>query len=256
MAPKSQDDHQDESVSRRATPVNPDDPGESPNPSRPETGGDQTDFGAFVSRSVRSSADRFKGGRQGPDARRPSEPQGPTPLPRDSSPRRERPSRYWRDSLREKTGEELTVANPSSRRFLGRPDDEGERSTPSGNGGDNGGDGAWWLRLTGDGEGPNRPLLGFIIVGVLLMLLLIFLLTRLFGGDDQPQVDELDESPVPTQMIGPGVDIEGTPQEGPSPTEAPAEEPTETPEIRRGGDNQLGGDDEEDGTPRAGGRGG
>lgn len=253
MAPKSQDDHQDDLVSRRSYSAKQDDSGETPNSSPSESdGGEQTDFGAFVSRSVRSSADRFKGGPQDADTGKPSEPRGPTPLPRASSPRRERPSRYWRDSLREKTGEDVTVAGPSSRRFLGRPDDENRGGPPAGDGGDDGGNGAWWQGLTGpgDGDGPNRSLLGLVVIGVLFVLLLIFLLTRAFGGDDQQQADGLVDVPLPTQEIEPGVDVESTPEEEVSPTEAPVEEPTETPEIRRGGDNQLGGDDA-NGTPGA-----
>ncbi|HEV2073682.1 MAG TPA: M28 family metallopeptidase [Thermomicrobiales bacterium] len=251
MPPKSQDDHQDNTVSRRTYSAKPGDSGENAKPSPSEGGGgDRTDFGAFVSRSVRSSADRFKGVAQDADAGGPTEQQGTTPLPR-SSPRRERPSRYWRDSLRENTGEDVTAAGPSNRRFVGRPGDEGGRVPSAGDGGDDGGNGAWWQGLTGSGagNGPGRSLLALVIVGVLVLLLLIFLLTRLLGGDDQQQVDEPVNTPVPTQEIVPGVDIGGTPA-GPTPTEGSVEEPTETSEIRRGGDNQLGGEDQE-GTPGA-----
>ena len=251
VPPKSQDDHQDNTVSRRTYSAKPGDSEERVNPSPPEGGsGNRTDFGAFVSRSVRSSADRFKGVHQDADATGPVEQRGPTPLPRSSSPRRERPSRYWRDSLRESTGEDVPAASPSSRRFAGR-EDENVRGEPASGGGGDDGNGAWWQGLTasGDGNRSGRSLLALIVVGVLVVLLLVFLLTRLLGGDNQEQVDEPINTPVPTQEIVPGVDA-GTTPEVPTPTEASAEEPTETTEIRRGGDNQLGGEDD-DGTPGA-----
>lgn len=245
MAPKSHNDHQDEDAASRrdvsgATPVN---DGERP---RSKGSSDEpVDFGAFVSRSVRSSANRFKQGHQPPDAEPSPGPSRKARPDTDAAPpsaSRKRPSRYWRDSLREHAGEDATAEVTGSQRFLGPT--EGEAAASAGGGG---GIAGWWQEMTGggDGEGPNRSMIVWFLAGLVVMLLILFLIIRAFGGGDEP-TPEPTGTPVRTQIVAPGSGPDVEPQ---ATSDVPTSEPTETPEIRRGGDNQLGGD--RDGTPAA-----
>ena len=87
----------------------------------------------------------------------------------------------------------------------------------------------------GDDGDRNRMLLIYGLIAVVVLALLIFGLTRIFGGDDGGE----DVVPTPTPTV------ESREEQTPPPTQAPttgqptSAEPTETPEIRRGGDNQL-----------------
>lgn len=217
--------------------------------------GDDVDFGAFVSERVRSASERLKGGegaRTGgtptetgtPPAGRPAE---PTPAAATPTPR-QRPSRYWRDSLKQKTGEEIDPPGETSQRFLasGAPRRDPGHEEPEDGGGDDGG--AWWAPLmgSGDGDGRNRLLL-LALVALLVLALLIFGITRLIGNGDNGG-DQDDLTPVPTLATD-----EDTPDSTPAPPQQGVDAgPTETPEIRRGGDNVLappGSRDPDEGTP-------
>ena len=222
--------------------------GTTPPSSRPGAG-DDVDFGAFVSERVRSASQRLKG-----EGAAPSTPEAPQAMPEETAPeptpiRRQRPSRYWRDSLKDSTGEDVEPRGESSQRFIGRPT-RSPRSEDEAAAGDGGDGGAWWTSLMGPGDGDdgdrNRMLLIYGLIAVVVLALLIFGLTRIFGGDDGGE----DVVPTPTPTV------ESREEQTPPPTQAPttgqptSAEPTETPEIRRGGDNQLappGGSDE--GTP-------
>lgn len=256
MAPRSPEDPHDDRVARREPDSTPARPAGDVRPARSErprdaaTPAEQVDFGDFVSRSVRSSADRLKGGASRRASGAATPPTQPTQPSRPSQPRRERSSRYWRDSFRERSGEEVSVET-GARRFLdaspGRGA-EGGGGEAGGRGGQGGNGGAWWQSLLsgGDGQGPDRRLIGAIVGGVLLLLLLVFLIPRLGGGDDgdvtpTPPATSVLEQPVST----PGA-TESVQQPTPSQTETQAEP---APTIRRGGDNQR--QPTEDGTPGA-----
>lgn len=252
MAPKTPDESQDDLSARRrerqareTTKQTPSSPQSDAQP------GDRVDFGAFVSNSVRSSADRLKGTTSGTSATRRSKRED---APKATPPTRsERPSRYWRDSLREKTGEDVSVQGTSSRRFLyrgGAPQD-GDASyddTNAGGAGNGGGGGDWRRFLNpGDGDGPNQPILWYFLVGLLLLAILIFLLVRFIGGDDDA-ADDPDDTPVPTMVID--QDAVSTPTADTDDGQEDADAPTETPGIRRGGDNQrLQPGEDAEGTP-------
>jgi hypothetical protein len=173
-----------------------------------------------------------------------SEPATPAPTPIQ----RKRPSRYWRDSLKQTTGEEVEETSASSQRFIGaagsrtRTGDEPE--SDSGDGGDGG---AWWQSLmASDDGGPNRSLIVMAIVALVVLALLIFGITRLIGNDDEDP--ETANTPVPTLTPNDQVIVASTPQPTPAgQDEGPA--PTETPEVRRGGDNQLSPPGNDEGTP-------
>lgn len=238
-------------------------------PSRPPAGADDVDFGAFVSERVRSASERLKSGQPsgtpssripdpGPSTPEPAEASEPTPI------RRRRPSRYWRDSLKQQTGDEIEEeTGESSQRFLGgassrRYEDEGTHDDEETGSGGNGNGGEWWRRYMSpeDGDGNQRLIL-LSLAALIILAILIFGLTRLFGdGDDGGE----DPVPTPTESViertGPGGgDTEvSTPPVTTGPVDETEEpEATETPEIRRGGDNQLappGGDDDDE-TPGA-----
>jgi len=89
----------------------------------------------------------------------------------------------------------------------------------------------------GGGEGPNRQLIGIVALGVILLLALVFLLTRL-GGDDGGG-DEVTPTATTTVLEQP-IGSPGTPvaTESPAPGEQPATGEDVTPTPRRGGDNQ------------------
>ena len=243
MAPGSPEDRQDHRAVRRNQRQASEGAGQA---GRPAQGGageapkapEQMDFGAFVSRSVRSSADRLKGGRGGErpprDNGRPVPPTAPG-TERPAPVRRERPSRYWRDSFRERSGEEVTVRGTGARRFL----NAGQEPPAEGGGRDGGaagGGGARWQSWLagGGGQGPNQRLLGAIAIGALLLIALVFLVSRL-GGDD----DGGAETPTPS-----ATNVLQQPVGTPGPTRAdeapatPEDETSPTPPIRRGGDNQ------------------
>lgn len=262
MAPKSQDDSQDDLSARRRERQAQDTGGTTPSSPRSDASpGKQIDFGAFVSNSVRSSADRLKGGGSStpPSSTSPKTPRSKPPPSDSSSSRKDRPTRYWRDSFREKTGEDVTITGTSSRRFLNQGGTRQGAGAPvgdreAGQDGNDGGGAGWRTFLNaGDGDGPNR-LLWFFLLGILLMALIIFLAIRFAGGnDDEPDDDQ--GTPVPTMIID--QDGASTP---PTETDAGSGDqqqdgagPTETPRIPRGGDNQRGapGEEEVEGTPAA-----
>jgi len=223
------------------------------NTGRPQ--GEDVDFGAFVSERVRSASERLKGtGGEPTEVSRPAvSPEnqrgaGPAPeRPATSSPeptpiRRQRPSRYWRDSLKESTGEDVEQVSGSSQRFLGtgparRP---AEQAPESGDG--DGGDGApWWQSLSSSDDGRNRSLILYAVIGLVLLALMIFGIIRLFG--DEETGGGGDPTPTATATEDTGAIAPSTP--GTEPDDEPT--PTETPEVRRGGDNQL--NPGEEGTP-------
>jgi hypothetical protein len=235
-------------------------------PSRPASGADDVDFGAFVSERVRSASERLKSGQPsgtpttrtpiaGPSAPEPAEADEPTPI------RRRRPSRYWRDSLKDQGGNEAEEeSGESSQRFLGgassrRYGEEGPHDDEEPGDGDDGNGGEWWRRyMSPDDDGGNQRLILLVLAALLVLALLVFGLTRILGnGDDGGE----DPVPTPTESViqQTGPDGEETQVSTPPVTTGETEEPeaTETPEIRRGGDNQLsppgGGDDDE--TPGA-----
>lgn len=246
MAPSSRDDQPDASVSRKP---DSEDAGEREEPLRqPRRAARESeplDFGAFVSRSVRSSSDRL---RQSGDERRDDAAPGrarraeePSPERRPPSGQRARSRRYWRDSLREHTGEEIETAPTGSRRFLGDRDEHPEPEEVAAGGG---GIGGFWRRFGGggDGEGPDRPLIAWFIGGLVVMLLVILLLIRLLGGRGE-EVPSATPPPSPTSTVvsQPGLEPASTRGSTPPSEAPPPSAPTETPEIRRGGDNRLGG---------------
>jgi hypothetical protein len=256
MAPRSPDDQQDDLASRAGqdqTAQDADAAGRSPRSERPAAASGEPeglDFGAFVSRSVRSSADRLKDSASSRAARR-EESREAKPTQRPTPIHRERPARYWRDSFRERSGEDVTVSSPGARRFLNRgetPPAEGPPGDDGGNGGDGGG--AWWQSLTsgGDDGGPNRQLIGLIALGAIILLALIFLFTRLVGDDD-PGEDVTPTATSPAVLDQPTDDAGGTPTANDQPATTVQEEPTETPAVRRGGDNQR--DQSDEGTPQS-----
>src|SRR5699024_3616960 len=105
MAPSSRDDPRDSDVSRTSESDQTDQPTGTDEPAEDQArGAEPLDFGAFVSRSVRSSSDRFRGD--------PSDEESASSRP----PRQRRSARYWRDSLREQTGEEFDDTSTGSRR--------------------------------------------------------------------------------------------------------------------------------------------
>ena len=245
MAPKPHNDHQDENT---ASPRETSGAGSVNDGERTRSTGrpdEPVDFGAFVSRSVRSSADRFRQGTGKPASESSATTRGKTGAEPDvSTPPapRKRSARYWRDSLRESSADDSQGEASGSQRFLGPA--EGEAEADAGGGG---GFAGWWQGIVGggDGEGPNRSMIVWFLVGLVVMLLVLFLIIRAFGGGDEPE-PEPTETPVPTQIVSPGSGPDVEPQ---ATSDVPTTEPTETPEIRRGGDNQLGGDRE--GTPEA-----
>lgn len=250
MAPRFPDDHQDDEAPSRSDDAAADD---STTRRQDDASGQSTeplDFGEFVSRSVRSSADRFKqSGDQEATSRRqtiratPKDDDTPAPTPRKRSPR------YWRDSLRESRAS--SESGPPGRRFAD-PHIDGDREVED-DGGDNGGNVPIWGRFYGgDGDGPDRRMLAYFVAGLVLVLILILILVQVLGGDDDNGEETPTETPATTEVIAPGGQTPGTPRSM-EPTEVPTgPEPTATSEVRRGGDNQLGGDDDDDeGTPEA-----
>ena len=246
MAPRSPDDRQDDQASRAGQ-------GEAPRtprpqgPAEPSGGQEPPDFGAFVSRSVRSSADRLKEGagrRRPAPSEPPSSPEQRTPTPI----RREKPSRYWRDSFRERSGEDVS-ASSGARRFLDGGQAPASGEPPEEGTGGGGGAGAWWQSLTSaDGEGPNRRLLGLIALGVILLLIVIFLLTRLGGGGGGEETTPTPTAGTVIEQQPGGARSTPSPQEQQQPT-TPQETPEPTSNVRRGGDNQR--RPTEEGTPRS-----
>lgn len=226
---------------------------------RTTSSGDDVDFGAFVSERVRSASERLKGSdveTPGPVSDAPptavSKPAGPTPMPTPA--RRERPSRYWRDSLKQTTGEEVEPVGESTQRFLGAG---ASRRRPAGeqpgedDGGDDGG-GPWWASLMGsdDDDGGRRRLLLLALIGLVVLALIIFGITRLLGGDENGGGDG-NPTPAPTVAAGDDETPTSTPTtpQGPGIGTGTEADPTETPEIRRGGDNQLAPPGDDEGTP-------
>lgn len=220
-------------------------PGGTPPTSRPSSGED-VDFGAFVSERVRSASQRLKG-----EGAAPSAPETPPvdraePVAEQTPIRRQRPSRYWRDSLKESTGEDVEPRGEASQRFIGRstrPDGD-DVETGAGDGGEGG---AWWASLMGPGDGDDgdrNRLIIYGLVALLVLALLIFGLTRLLGGDGGEDV-----VPTPTPTVESLQEQTPTPTQPSSGGQPPASEPTETPAVRRGGDNQLSPPGGDEGTP-------
>lgn len=229
------------------------DPRSTSSPGR-RPGGEDVDFGAFVSERVRSASERLRGTppESSSGTERSAEPSAPS-APRDEPTpiRRQRPSRYWRDSLRNSTGEDVEPSEGTSRRYFvtpSQPEGRGPDEPDTGGGGGDGGE--WWRRLVppDDGDGSNRNLIILGVAAVLVLALIIFGLTRLIG-------DGGGDAPDPVETPAPTVAIPGAPPGAstPEPEEEPDDpSPTETPEIRRGGDNQLtppnGGDEDAEGS--------
>lgn len=247
-----------------------------------------SDFGSFVSSAVRTSADRFKtpDSRRAPSRATPSAPQGPagatvpgperteTAETRTPEPRRDRPRRYWRDSLAGSSGVgEGARGSSEDSEPASTGGSRGIRVTRRGQG-DDGGDGGGRIRFErrnqGDGDGggfipgvnlPTRTLLGIIGGALLLLLSLVFILNQ--AGDDTN--DDGDVTPTSTveSVLNPVDGLERTDADTPSTpgsgdatqpggnrdangsdaTEPTSEETSgsteEDEEPRRGGDNQL-----------------
>lgn len=207
----------------------------------PPPANEPLDFGTFVSRSVRSSADRLRQADSGE-----ASPTQPAEEP-SSRPRRERPSRYWRDSVQgdRPIASRRTTRAAETRDATDEGDDGGDRQPPF-----------WASLFGGDNEdGRNRRLLLAFIAGLVAVLLIAFLLTRLIGGGDD---NDGDPTPTPTaattEIVPGGGDAPAsTPRTFPTGSQQGAPSPTPTDEVIRGGDNQLGGDQDTDteGTPAA-----
>ncbi len=223
--------------------------------SQPVQPDDAVDFGSYVSSTVRSSAELFGTPARSASARsRSTRRRSPFSTKSTSGddeppsgeisevdagagllPSRERPSRYWRDSLRSATS-----------RGLGDPD-EGDSA--------GGGRDGTTRRLVFMGF-PNRDRSGMAIIGgialaILASIALIWFLTR---GDDggvtsdptPTQESVIDSVPSPADDDTDGSTPGGIPPFVPNGTPAPES----TEEIRRGGDNQLDQNDDES-TPGA-----
>ena len=213
---------------------------------RPPSGSEQdesVDFGSYVSSTVRSSAELFgTPARSAPVRRRqPSDPSvtpTPTAPPRTTAPvagatstaqpstdtaSRERPARYWRDSV--------APEEPEYEPEVGGDGGTGRPIFP------------WAL---GDGQ---RPGLNLVIGAVLLALIAIAALVWWLLQDDENN----QQAPPPTGTTESVFDAVATeiPEDDATPpfmfpTDASGVEPTEapTPTPRRGGDNQRDQDDE------------
>lgn len=228
--------------------------------SRQRIPGGRSDFGSFVSSTARSSGDLFKtsGTRRSARTTRPTGDE-PVATPaagtedgdtREPAPRRDRPRRYWRDSLERSAGPGGLAASSTS---TSRPSADGTPAEDRPRG----------IRLVGrEVSGLSvanlsaRAIIGILGGLLLLALLLIFALNQ-FGGDD-------GDDPTPTStaesVLGPVDGLPGAdstpaddpaePTSGPDDTAPPADdEPTATDdevEPRRGGDNQR---DQETETP-------
>ena len=225
-------------------------------------GGDEPlDFGEFVSSNVQRTTDKLKGE---PAPAKATPPVAAPPVSRPGGNRpveRARDRSYWRrKAAGEGTAEDMDVApppQPSGRRnrYLPPSDEEIDQFHDEhefDNNGDGGGFGGFFGNLfSDDGDDGNRNRIIAAIIGVLLLLLIIWGLTQLFGGDDDTG-DGGGETPVPTQAI----DLPSTPDSGPTDLtgQTPEVQPTEEPDIPRGGDNQRGegdggGDGDSAGTP-------
>jgi hypothetical protein len=201
-------------------------------------GGD--DFGSRVSSTVRSSADLFNLPPKGsPDStrKRASDPDASldSGSEQEDPARRERPPRYWRDSLSSPMATDV-----EDEEF----DDENY---------DDGGEGGGYGGFLGDG-GPSRRFL--IIIGAIIVALIVAFLVYQMMNDDGGGGDD----PTPTSTLEPVIgtlpadEATNAPDEANPTRGAQGAEPTGQPtrEVQQGGDNQLGGQDDEpegDSTP-------
>lgn len=220
---------------------------------------DAVDFGSYVSSTVRSSSELFgTPARSAPhrgrakDARTSSSSTSasgssiPTadsttegdPTTRPPVPARERPDRYWRDSV----GSTATDG----------PEEPGEGE--SGDGGGSFRDLVPWGFP--DGERPGKAPIAIIALVLLAIVALIWFLNRGEDGGDETDPTPTQESVIDAVPSPADVDDASSTPAGIPPfvrDETPTPEPTE--EVRRGGDNQLDQDDAES-TPDASSTGG
>ena len=230
-------------------------------PNEPEPGGDPaspSDFGSFVSSSVRDSFRKLK------PAQQPATPEPPPDLPPATrQPRRRRNSGESRDTSPEiepsptlgaPVGRKWRDALPgSSFRHRDTPE-EAELQVDSGSGdeydatadgeGGNFDAGRWFRDTFYDDDRPNRKFWALIAALILIILLVIYFLNQ--GGDDNG-----GETPTPTSTTVISTDHTATPSRItiPSATKTVTvvvrepqrtPEPSPTPPVNVGGDNTRG----------------
>ncbi len=219
---------------------------DNPNTKGRSGGDDPLDFGAFVSSNVQRTSDLLKGESQPSDAAAEATPTRPARAGGERAVERARDRSYWRRQAAgagapDDAGDALPPPQKVSarNRYLRPSDDEIDQFHEDNEFGDNGGGfgGFFGNLFSDDGDDGNRNRIIAAILAVLLLLAIIFGLTRIFGGDDDSGDGEVT-TPVPTQSI----DTPSTPDTGPTDLtgQTPTPPATDEPDIPRGGDNQRG----------------
>lgn len=209
---------------------------------------DDSDFGSFVSSSVRNSFRQLK---------RNAEINNPTPpgqrAPRGSKPRAEPPARVrraeqspeqpstgpvgrrWRDALSAGTTEPGPAESEPAeidQRFRA---EESERFDL----------GSWFRETFFDDDGPNRKFITAIGAVILIVLLVVFLMARDGdnggSGGDTITPTATNSSVLTTDRTA--TSSEGTPATSPSGSDTGTAEVTPTSRVLEGGDNQRDNDD-------------
>ena len=231
-------------------------------PNDPANGGDassSSDFGSFVSSSVRDSFRKLK-----PET--PTTPTGtqPTAEPaprrsrrrstpdqtsgdtsRESSPQLGTPvGRKWRDTLpgaisRNRSTSDQPFEGEAS---AGDSTDSGDEPATDGAGFDFRG---WFLATFWDEDGPNRKFWGLVAAAIIIILIVIYLLLQgqdNNGGEETPTptsttVISTDHTATPSRIVRPSATKNATVVVHP-PEETP--EPSPTPPVIEGGDNTRG----------------
>lgn len=205
-------------------------------------GEEPLDFGEFVSSNVQRTSDLLKG-EPGTSTDAPSAP--PVRPGGDRSVARARDGAYWRRKAagagieHDDLDDDLPPPQqPRSgrNRYLPSDDSQVDQFHDENEFGDQGGGFGGFFAdfFSGDGEDGNRNRIIAAIIALVVLLLIIFGVTRLFSDGDVSD----DSAATPTTVI----EAPSTPASGPEDLTGDPDTPEETeePEIPRGGDNQRG----------------